>query len=303
MHPEFQLERAGDAERGKGRRACARSCWRPATSGAEYDAWPINIGKGDAVRLGLRRSQPELQDPRAGRQQRQPAADPYLRVWRDHSVHLAENVRRLPADRDRRARAHCLSWLFWQMGSRVPYLGGGFGHFYAYAPAQDRIRDRPLPRWRTSASSTCSTGRLADERVPGYGFPTTRSPTSRRLALVRRPRHADRGKVYGGAASSRAGVRTYKNLRRWTDAIAEARPGREARAQGEHEADGGDLPEDQLRERHDASDFDTKTQDKLDVSAARCRHSIKRLRSEDPTGLSAACGAPRCRTRNPSTAR
>ena len=85
-----------------------------------------------SVRQRIRRDQSQLQDPGAAGSQRS-EADPGLRVRRDPGVSRRE-VRRIPADRAA-ARAECLSWLFWQMGS-TPYVGGGFGHFYAYAPVK-----------------------------------------------------------------------------------------------------------------------------------------------------------------------
>ena len=100
--------------------------------GAEYDAWLIRIGRRP-VRQRLCRRQPELQDSGADGPQRA-EADPGVRVRLDPDLSRRE-VRRLPADRTARTRAECLSWLFWQMGS-APYLGGGFGHFYAYAPTK-----------------------------------------------------------------------------------------------------------------------------------------------------------------------
>ena len=102
-------------------------------TGAEYDAWLIRIGEGDQFGSGFVAVNPNSKIPalldRSG-----PEADPRVRVRRDPALPRRE-VRRLPADRAGAARAECLSWLFWQMGS-APYLGGGFGHFYAYAPTK-----------------------------------------------------------------------------------------------------------------------------------------------------------------------
>jgi GST-like protein len=164
-------------------------------------------------------------------------------------VHLAEKFGSL-LPTDAAARAECLSWLFWQMGS-APYLGGGFGHFYAYAPTKieyaiDRfamevkrqldVLDRRL------AISECLAGpdyTIADIAVwPWYGG----------LA---------QGKVYG--AGEFLQVKEYKHVQRWTDAIAK----RPAVMRGRMvNRTYGELSE-QLHERHDAGDFDTKTQDKL----------------------------------------
>ena len=148
------------------------------------------------------------------------------------------------------ARAECLSWLFWQMGS-APYLGGGFGHFYAYAPekieyAIDRfamevkrqldVLDRCLAQSEYIAGGTYT---IADMAIfPWYGW----------LA---------KGWLYGAAEF--LNVQDYKNVLRWADALLE-RPAVKRgtmvnRVYGE--------PSSQLHERHDSSDFDTKTQDKL----------------------------------------
>ena len=169
--------------------------------------------RGRPVRQRLRGGEPELQDPGAAGPQR-PDADPRVRVRRDPAPPGRE-VRRLPADRARGARAECLSWLFWQMGS-APYLGGGFGHFYAYAPTKieyaiDRfamevkrqldVLDRRLaeseylagtstrsPTWRSGPGTArwpraCSTTPASSCRSPTTSTSSagpTRSPSARR---------------------------------------------------------------------------------------------------------------------------
>ena len=216
-------------------------------TGAEYDAWLIRIGEGDQfgsdfVAINPNSKIPALLD-RSG-----PTP---IRVFESGAIliHLAEKFGAfLPTEPA--ARAECLSWLFWQMGS-APYLGGGFGHFYAYAPTKieyaiDRfamevkrqldVLDRRLAESEFLAGPVYT---IADIAVwPWYG------------ALAK-------GLQYG--AGEFLQVQDYKNVQRWTDAIA-ARPavkrGRMVnRVTGE--------PASQLHERHDASDFDTKTQDKL----------------------------------------
>jgi GSH-dependent disulfide-bond oxidoreductase len=216
-------------------------------SGAEYDAWLIKIGDGDQFGSGFVGVNPNSKIPalldRSG-------AKP-VRVFESGAIlmYLAEKFEAfLPTERS--ARAECLSWLFWQMGS-APYLGGGFGHFYAYAPfkieyAIDRfamevkrqldVLDRRLAESEYLGGPEFT---IADMAVwPWYG------------GLVN-------GWLYGGAEF--LSVDDYKNVRRWTDAIG-ARPavqrGRMVnRVQGE--------PSSQLHERHDAGDFETKTQDKV----------------------------------------
>jgi len=154
------------------------------------------------------------------------------------------------------ARAECLSWLFWQMGAG-PYLGGGFGHFYAYAPVKieyaiDRfamevkrqldVLDRRLAEHEFLAGEQYS---IADIAVwPWYG------------GLVK-------GQIYGAAEFLQ--VQDYKHVQRWTDTIA-ARP---AVRRGRMVNRPFGEPSSQLHERHDASDFLTKTQDKLQPPGAQ----------------------------------
>ncbi len=220
-------------------------------TGAEYDAWPIRINTGDQFGSGFVAVNPNSKIPAlVDRSGPKP-----IRVFESGAilVHLAEKFGAfLPTDPA--LRAECLSWLFWQMGS-APYLGGGFGHFYAYAPikieyAIDRfametkrqldVLDRRLAESPYLAGDAYT---IADIAVwPWYG------------ALVK-------GLVY--SAGEFLSVQEYKHVLRWADAIA-ARPAAKRgrmvnRLVGE--------PSEQLHERHDASDFETKTQDKLSTPA------------------------------------
>ena len=216
-------------------------------AGAEYDAWLIRIdgnqfGSG-FVEVNPNSKIPALMD-RSG-----PTP---VRVFESGAIlmHLAEKFGvLLPASGP--ARAETLSWLFWQMGS-APYLGGGFGHFYAYAPSKieyaiDRfsmetkrqldVLDRRLAETEYLGGADYS---IADIAVfPWYGG----------LA---------EGKLYGDSAEFLE-VQSYKNLQRWTKAIA-ARPAVQ-RGRKVNRISGD--PAGQLHERHDASDFETKTQDKI----------------------------------------
>jgi GSH-dependent disulfide-bond oxidoreductase len=217
-------------------------------AGAGYDAWLIRIGEGDQFGSGFVAVNPNSKIPalldRSG-------AKP-VRVFESGAilVYLAEKFGAfLPTAAER--RAECLSWLFWQMGS-APFLGGGFGHFYAYAPTKieyaiDRyamevkrqldVLDRRLAESEYLAGDEYT---IADMAVwPWYG------------ALVK-------GQLYG-ASGEFLQVQEYKNVLRWTDRIAQ-RPG--ARRGRMVNRTWGD-PASQLHERHDASDFDTRTQDKL----------------------------------------
>jgi GSH-dependent disulfide-bond oxidoreductase len=216
-------------------------------SGAEYDAWLIKINDGDQFGSGFVAVNPNSKIPalmdRSG-------STP-IRVFESGAIllYLAEKFGAFLPE-DLATRADCLSWLFWQMGS-APYLGGGFGHFYAYAPmkieyAIDRfamevkrqldVLDRRLAESEYLAGPDYT---IADIAVwPWYG------------ALAK-------GLVYG--AGEFLQVQEYSHVQRWTDTIAK-RPavqrGRKVnRAFGELS--------DQLHERHDASDFEQRTQDKL----------------------------------------
>jgi len=217
--------------------------------GAEYDAWLIRIGNGDQFGSGFVAVNPNSKIP-ALMDRSNP--DKPVRVFESGSIllHLAEKFGAfLPKDAAKRTEA--LNWLFWQMGS-APYLGGGFGHFYAYAPEkweypinrftmevkrQLDVLDRHLADHKFMAGDEYS---IADIAIwPWYG------------ALVK-------GVLYGDSATFIEAA-SYKNVNRWTNEIA-GRPavkrGRMVnRTQGE--------PSSQLHERHDAGDFDTKTQDKL----------------------------------------
>ena len=221
-------------------------------SGAEYDAWLIRINEGDQFGSGFVAVNPNSKIPAL---MDHSGAKP-VRVFESGAIlqYLAEKFGMfLPAGGA--ARAECLSWLFWQMGS-APFLGGGFGHFYAYAPAkfeypinryamevkrQLDVLDRQLAEHRFLAGSEYT---IADMAVwPWYG------------TLVK-------GLMY--EAGEFLSVHEYQHVLRWTDEMA-ARPavqrGRKVnRVFGE--------PSSQLHERHDASDFDTKTQDKLALPSA-----------------------------------
>ena len=215
--------------------------------GAEYDAWLIRIAQGDQFGSGFVKVNPNSKIP-ALLDRSEPTP---VRVFESGSilVYLAEKFGAL-LPTGRAARAECLSWLFWQMGS-APYLGGGFGHFYAYAPTKieyaiDRFamevkRQLDVLERRLAESEYIAGGdyTIADIAIwPWYG------------QLVK-------GSVYG--AGEFLSVQEYENVQRWADAVA-ARPAvRRGRIVNRTS---GDLSE-QLHERHDASDFEKRTQDKL----------------------------------------
>jgi GST-like protein len=214
--------------------------------GAEYDAWLIKIdgnqfGSG-FVAVNPNSKIPALMD-RSG-----PTP---IRVFESGSilVHLAEKFGAL-LPTGGQARAECLSWLFWQMGS-APYLGGGFGHFYAYAPTKIEYA---IDRFAMEVKRQLDVlnRRLADnEYLAGDQY------TIADIAVWPWYGGLAQGLLYG--AGEFLNVQEYTNVQRWTNAIAKrpaAQRGRMVnRTWGE--------PSSQLHERHDASDFETRTQDKI----------------------------------------
>lgn len=216
-------------------------------SGAEYDAWLIRINEGDQFSSGFVGANPNSKIPALVDHSE---AAP-VRVFESGSIliYLAEKFGAfLPTERA--ARAETLSWLMWQMGS-APYLGGGFGHFYAYAPfkieyAIDRfamevkrqldVLDRRLGESEYLGGADYSIADMAT--WPWYG------------ALAK-------GLIY--EAGEFLQVQDYKNVQRWTDQIATRPAVKRGRMVNRAMGD----PASQLHERHDASDFDLRTQDKL----------------------------------------
>jgi GST-like protein len=217
------------------------------TRGAEYDAWLIRINDGDQFGSGFVAVNPNSKIPalldRGGPKP--------IRVFESGAIlmYLAEKFGAL-VPTEPAARAACLSWLFWQLGS-APYLGGGFGHFYAYAPlkieyAIDRyamevkrqldVLDRHLAANEFFAGGQYT---IADIAIwPWYG------------GLVK-------GQQYGAAEF--LSVQDYKHVQRWADAIGNRPAVKRGRMVNRTN---GPLSE-QLHERHDAADFQTRTQDKL----------------------------------------
>jgi GST-like protein len=219
--------------------------------GAEYDAWLIRISDGDQFGSGFVAANPNSKIPalmdRSG-----PAP---VRVFESGAIllHLAEKFGAF-VPTGGAERAECLSWLFWQMGS-APFLGGGFGHFYAYAPTKieyaiDRyamevkrqldVLDRRLAESRYLTGDNYS---IADMAIwPWYG------------TLVK-------GQLY--EAGEFRPVPAYTNILRWTDEIAQ----RPAVQRGRMVNRTWGEPSSQLHERHEAADFERLTQDKLDPKA------------------------------------
>ncbi len=215
--------------------------------GAEYDAWLIRINNGDQFGSGFVAINPNSKIPAmVDRSGSKP-----IRIFESGAIliHLAEKFGAfLPTEPA--ARAECLSWLFWQMGS-TPYIGGGFGHFYAYAPTKIEYA---IDRFAMETKRLLD---VLDRRLAENEYVAGGEYTIADIAIWPWYGGLARANSYGGAEF--LSVQDYKNLLRWADAIA-ARPavkrGRMVnRTSGE--------PSSQLHERHDASDFETKTQDKL----------------------------------------
>lgn len=219
--------------------------------GAEYDAWLINIGEGDQFGSGFVAANPNSKIPALVDH----STTPPTRVFESGSIlmYLSEKFGGAFMPKGHVARTETLNWLFWQMGA-TPYLGGGFGHFYAYAPYK---MEYPIDRFAMEvkrqlhvldtnlASRQYITGdeySIADMAIwPWYG------------ALVK-------GLVY--EAAEFLSVHEHKNVIRWTNQLAQRPAVKKGRMVNRSF---GDLAS-QLRERHDASDFDTKTQDKLEAA-------------------------------------
>jgi GSH-dependent disulfide-bond oxidoreductase len=216
-------------------------------SGAEYDAWLIRIdgnqfGSG-FVAVNPNSKIPALMD-RSG-----PTP---IRVFESGAIlmHLAEKFGAL-LPTDVAGRAECLSWLFWQMGS-APYLGGGFGHFYAYAPTKIEYA---IDRYAMEVKRQLD---VLDRRLADHEYLAGDSYTVADIAVWPWYGGLAKGLLYG--AGEFLDVQAYKNVQRWTDAIAK----RPAVQRGRMVNRTWGEPSSQLHERHDAGDFATKTQDKVE---------------------------------------
>jgi len=216
-------------------------------SGAEYDAWLIKIGEGEQFGSGFVSVNPNSKIPAlTDRSGPRP-----IRVFESGSIllYLAEKFGAfLPEEVG--ARTECLSWLFWQIGS-TPYLGGGFGHFYAYAPVKNEYA---IDRFTMEVKRQLD---VLDRRLAENQYIVGDSYTIADMAIFPWYGGLAKGWLYGAAEFLR--VQEYKNLQRWADLLLE----RPAVQRGRMVNRLSGEPSSQLHERHDASDFDTKTQDKL----------------------------------------
>ena len=216
-------------------------------SGAEYDAWLIRINEGQQFSSGFVAVNPNSKIPalldRSG-----PTP---IRVFESGAIliYLAEKFGAfLPAAGAQ--RAECLSWLFWQMGS-APFLGGGFGHFYAYAPTKIEYA---IDRYAMEVKRQLD---VLDQRLAQSAYLAGDAYTIADMAVWPWYGTLVNGQLY--EAGEFLQVQAYSNVLRWTNQIAQrpaVKRGRMVnRVSGE--------PSSQLHERHDASDFESRTQDKL----------------------------------------
>ncbi len=219
-------------------------------AGAEYDAWLIRIGDGDQFGSGFVEANPNSKIPAmVDRSGPKP-----VRVFESGAIllHLAEKFGAfLPEEAT--GRTECLSWLFWQMGS-APYLGGGFGHFYAYAPEK---YEYPINRFTMEAKRQLD---VLDRRLADHRYLSGNYYTIADMAIWAWYGQLVLGRLY--SASEFLDVASYKNVVRWAEEI-DARPAVQ-RGRMVNRTFGD--PEMRLHERHSASDFETKTQDKLEAA-------------------------------------
>lgn len=219
--------------------------------GAEYDAWLVRISEGEQFGSGFVAVNPNSKIPalldRGGEEP--------VRVFESGAIllYLAKKFGAfLPAGGA--ARAECLSWLFWQMGS-APFLGGGFGHFYAYAPAKIEYA---IDRYAMEAKRQLD---VLDRRLAESPYLAGDAYTIADMAVWPWYGALAKGQLY--EAGEFLQVEEYTHVLRWTDRIAK----RPAVKRGRMVNRTWGQPSSQLHERHDAGDFETKTQDKL--AAAR----------------------------------
>ena len=216
-------------------------------AGAEYDAWLIKIGDGEQFGSGFVEANPNSKIPALVDH----STPKPLRVFESGSIllYLAEKFSAfLPADLEK--RTECLNWLFWQMGS-APYLGGGCGHGYKYAPER---WEYPIDRYTMEVKRQLD---VLDRQLANPPFIAGDASTIADISIFPWYGGLVLNTVYG--ASQFLQTQAYENIVRWAEKIAR----RDAVIRGRMVNRTSGPPEGQLRERHDASDFETRTQDKL----------------------------------------
>ena len=218
--------------------------------GAEYDAWLIRINEGEQFGGGFVAVNPNSKIPALWDR----SGTTPVRVFESGAIllYLAEKFGAfLPLNINE--RAECLSWLFWQMGS-APFLGGGFGHFYAYAPTKIEYA---IDRYAMEVKRQLD---VLDRRLAESPYLAGDDYTIADMAVWPWYGTLAKGQLY--EAGEFLQVQAYTNILRWTDQIAQ----RPAVQRGRMVNRTWGQPSSQLHERHDAGDFDTKTQDKQAVS-------------------------------------
>ena len=220
-------------------------------SGAEYDAWLIRIGEGEQFGSGFVAANPNSKIPALwDRSNPQP-----VRVFESGAIllHLAEKFDAfLPSGA---ARAEALNWLFWQMGS-APYLGGGFGHFYAYAPSK---MEYPIDRFAMEVKRQLD---VLDQRLAQHNYLAGDDYSIADMAVWPWYGALAKGQLY--EAGEFLDVASYTHVVRWADQIAQRPAAKRGRMVNRT---WGPL-DTQLHERHEASDFDTQTEDRKSASKA-----------------------------------
>lgn len=216
--------------------------------GAEYDAWLTRINDGDQFGSGFVEVNPNSKIPamidRSG-------PEP-IRIFESGAIllHLAEKFGAfVPREQDS-ARAECLSWLFWQMGS-APFVGGGFGHFYHYAPIRIKYA---IDRFTMETKRQLD---VLDRRLAESEYIAGDDYSIADIAIF--PWYGGLARFDSYNAAEFLSVKDYKHLQRWADKILERPAVQRGRMVNRTYGD----PSEQLHERHDASDFETRTQDKL----------------------------------------
>ena len=216
-------------------------------TGAEYDAWLIRINEGQQFGSGFVDVNPNSKIPAlldcSGEQP--------VRVFESGAIllYLAEKFGAL-VPTEPAQRAECLSWLFWQMGS-APYLGGGFGHFYAYAPIKIEYA---IDRFAMEVKREMD---VLNQRLAQSRFIAGDNYTIADIAIWPWYGALAKGLLY--EAGEFLQVHEYTHVQRWAEELAQ----RPAVQRGRMVNRVMGAPESQLHERHDASDFDTRTQDKI----------------------------------------
>ena len=220
-------------------------------SGAEYDAWLIRIGESDQFGSGFVGANPNSKIPAL----MDHSGDKPRRVFESASIlhYLAEKFGAfLPTEAD--ARTETFNWLFWQMGS-APYLGGGFGHFYAYAPFKIEYA---IDRFAMETKRQLD---VLDKHLADNEYMAGKDYTIADMAIWPWYGSLAKGLLYNAAEFLQ--VQEYEHVNRWTNQIGQRPAVKRGRIVNRIVGD----PASQLHERHDAGDFDTKTQDKLEAAS------------------------------------